>query len=165
MRNMIARPLGLLLSLALLMFLFAQPAAAMKPVKVTILNPFGDSFVEDCDGFQVRMDFHIVLQIKTFYDKDGNAIRIHLHWTINDVLTRLDTGEEIRDNGGYSQFFDIVEGTEAWVGGVWHFTVPGEGPVLLDAGKVVYDSDGVVIFEAGPHEVYKGWVSLCFPWE
>ena len=30
---------------------------------------------------------------------------------------------------------------------------PGLGVVLLDAGRIVFDADGNVVFEAGPHQI------------
>lgn len=42
--------------------------------------------------------------------------------------------------------------TTTFHGPVFIFTVPGGGAVLLDVGRVTFDSDGNVVFEAGPHQ-------------
>lgn len=43
-----------------------------------------------------------------------------------------------------------------------HFHIPGDGVVMLDAGKFAFDADGNLIFEAGPHDYIDGnWQSLC----
>jgi hypothetical protein len=34
--------------------------------------------------------------------------------------------------------------------------VPGGGAVLLQAGRLVFDDAGDVVFEAGPHQVLSG---------
>jgi hypothetical protein len=43
-----------------------------------------------------------------------------------------------------------------------NFVLPGGGTVFLDAGRIVLDSNGNIIFEAGPHPGFHGdFDSLC----
>jgi hypothetical protein len=45
---------------------------------------------------------------------------------------------------------------------VYRFTAPGVGIVLLDAGRITFDSDGNVVFEAGPHQaLHDDWEAFC----
>jgi hypothetical protein len=40
--------------------------------------------------------------------------------------------------------------------------LPGAGNIFADVGRVVFDADGNIIFEAGPHQFLHGDVaSLC----
>jgi hypothetical protein len=43
-----------------------------------------------------------------------------------------------------------------FAGPVFKFTVPGGGVVLLDTGRLVFDGDFNVTFEAGPHQQLHG---------
>lgn len=55
---------------------------------------------------------------------------------------------------------DIV--SFARMGVVWQFRIPGGGLVLVETGKIVYDEDGNVVFEVGPHPVSDGaTAALC----
>ena len=42
------------------------------------------------------------------------------------------------------------------IGEAFAITVPGQGVAVLGAGKLVFDAEGNVIFEAGPHQVLHG---------
>jgi hypothetical protein len=46
--------------------------------------------------------------------------------------------------------------TTTYDGPVYVFTVPGGGVVLLDAGRLVFDRQGNILFEAGPHQSLHG---------
>jgi hypothetical protein len=46
-------------------------------------------------------------------------------------------------------------GQTASVGMRFRVAFPGLGVVLLDAGRIVFDADGNVVFEAGPHQVFN----------
>jgi len=46
--------------------------------------------------------------------------------------------------------------SEANNGIIFNFILPGEGSVLLDVGRVVFDGEGNPIFVAGPHQAGFG---------
>ena len=57
---------------------------------------------------------------------------------------------------------DLEEGTESDVGLRFRVIFPGLGVVLLDAGRVVFDADGNVAFEAGPHQIVnEDFAAFC----
>jgi hypothetical protein len=45
---------------------------------------------------------------------------------------------------------------------IYQITIPGQGIVVLDAGRIVRDANDYVIFEAGPHRVLNaGGAVFC----
>ena len=46
---------------------------------------------------------------------------------------------------------DLVAGTQTNVGAFYTLTIPGEGAVLFEAGRLVFAGEGEVAFVAGPH--------------
>jgi hypothetical protein len=50
---------------------------------------------------------------------------------------------------------DSASGAEVSGTGLsYHVTVPGEGVVLLDAGRLEFNEAGEIVFVAGPHQVH-----------
>jgi hypothetical protein len=35
----------------------------------------------------------------------------------------------------------------------WHFKLPSGRTVIIDAGKLVFDAEGDIIFQAGKHQI------------
>ena len=57
---------------------------------------------------------------------------------------------------------DLVEGTETDIGLVFRVFLPGGGTVIADVGRLVFDAEGNLIFEAGPHPALHGdFAALC----
>jgi hypothetical protein len=92
--------------------------------------------------------------IQVLYDAAGNPIRIQVHGNIEgDVFANGITLREIERG---QIFLDLVEGTENDVGLVFRVFLPGGGTVIADVGRLVFDAEGNVIFEAGPHPARHG---------
>ena len=47
------------------------------------------------------------------------------------------------------------------VGIGFHYAVPGNGLIFLDAGRVVLSADGSIAFSAGPKDAATGFGPLC----
>jgi hypothetical protein len=57
---------------------------------------------------------------------------------------------------------DLVEGTETDVGLVLRVFLLGGGTVIADVGRLVFDAEGDVIVEAGPHPaLHSDFLTLC----
>ena len=55
------------------------------------------------------------------------------------------------DRSASLETIDLVAGTQTTVGATWTVTVPGEGAILIEAGRLVFDGNGPPVFIAGPH--------------
>lgn len=45
--------------------------------------------------------------------------------------------------------------------GLWEHVRGAHGIVVIDAGQLVFDNDGTVVFEPGQHDFYHGVTSFC----
>jgi len=129
------------------------PASATPPEIVRIQDihivqtdntscPF--PFLEEFDGR---------VTITTFFDADGNPTGVRFHLPFQGTLTNEATGESVRAQQVLNDVLDLEDGTETFAGLRFRAVFPGIGAVLLDAGRIVFDDTGAVVFEAGPHQV------------
>ena len=129
------------------------PAAAVPPEKVVI----EDIHIEQVDSTSCDFPFLEVFDgrvtITTFFDDQGNPVRIKFHLPFHGTLTNEATGESVSADQVLQLTVDLEEGAESDVGLRFRVVFPELGVVLLDAGKVVFDEDGNVVFEAGPHQI------------
>lgn len=132
------------------------------PPDVHIFHDEGSTLVADCGNFLAIEDFTVDVRETTYFDRDGNPVRMQVHVNFNGVLTNSVTGLTLRDNGNNMFLIDLQEGTVATLGLFFGITVPGEGIAILDAGNVIFDADGNVIFEGGPHQfLAEGPALIC----
>ena len=103
-------------------------------------------------------DFRIIVEgigsnrLTTHYGADGAPIRVAFHGIYNGTMTNSATGKVLTDQPSVvSITTDLVAGTRTMIGAVWTVTVPGEGVVLVEAGRLVFDGAGPPVFLAGPH--------------
>ena len=92
-----------------------------------------------------------------FFDKDGNPTR---YWERQKLIGGL---AEVGNTTNFLPYntlsltykVDLITGDEI-VTGVWALvTVPGYGQIFKDVGRIVFDFDGNVTFEAGEHEYFN----------
>jgi hypothetical protein len=128
-------------------------AAAAPPEKIVI----EDIHIEQVDGTSCEFPFLEVFDgrvtITTFFDNEGNPVRIEFHLPFHGTLTNEATGETVSVDQVLQLSVDLDESTESDVGLRFRVVFPGLGVVLLDAGKVVFDANGNVAFETGPHQI------------
>jgi hypothetical protein len=138
--------------LAALPLTLASTAAANAPTIVD--ESFHRSIPNfiSCPGFTVRGEFDVARTVMTFYDSDGAIVRqvTHVHFT--GTLINAVTGASIADEGNQIVIFDRAEGTTATIGRVRVVTVPREGEILAQVGRVVRDAAGNVLFIAGQQD-------------
>jgi hypothetical protein len=130
----------------------APTAAATAPTSVDeSFHRSIPNFVA-CSGFTVRGEFDVSRTVTTFYDNDGATVRqvTHVHFT--GELINTATGKSIPDEGNQIVISDLTDGTTATVGRVRVVTVPHEGEILAQVGRVVRDASGNVIFIAGQQD-------------
>lgn len=143
--------LATLTSLAMVLSLIS-PASADQPEKLTFSVEITQIDDTTCD-FPFLEEFEGRITITTFFDGEGNPIRVQLHLPFDGTLTNQETGTSVSATQDLIVVEDLEAGTTTFVGVRFRVNFPGRGHVLLDVGRVVFDADGNVIFEAGPHQV------------
>jgi hypothetical protein len=118
------------------------------------------SFTVDCSPY--GFDFANVVQgietlfVQTFYDKNGNPVKVVVHDGFIETDTNAVTGKTLPFTQTWVNTYDLAAGTRTVVGKAFVMTDPGKGIVIQDTGRVVFDAPEHVSFEAGQHEVLHG---------
>jgi hypothetical protein len=129
-------------------------AAQARPPEV---ENFTDTFAAEqgCDGFTDEFSGSVNVRSTTFFNASGDAVRVRSHIRVRETDTNSVTGKTIAVRQNYSSIEDLATGTIADNGAVFISTSPGEGVVIQDTGKVVFDSHDDVVKVAGPHQVLE----------
>jgi hypothetical protein len=143
--------LTLLLGL-IAMLAFAGTAAAVQPTTTTQQLHRSSPHFLSCPGFDVVADFDLTRVSTTFYDSNGNPIRVARHLGYTGTLTNPLTGKSLPDEGNVLITIDLVAGTTTFDGKGRVDTVPGLGVVFHVSGRMMFDAQGDLVFEAGPHD-------------
>lgn len=131
---------------------FAAVASADVPaIEQQTLHRSIPNFIQ-CPGFTVAGEFDVERTVMTFVDQNGAPIRqvIHVHFV--GTLINTSSGQSIPDEGNQIVTNDLVTGTSTTHGRVRVDTVPGEGVILAQVGRVVRDAAGNLIFFAGQND-------------
>lgn len=87
-----------------------------------------------------------------YFNREGQPVRIAFHGRYTGTLTNSVTGASLLDSPSVANIsVDLIEGTQTNVGAFFNVTVPGAGAVLFEAGRLVFDGEGMPVFIAGPH--------------
>lgn len=136
MKFAVVLPLALVLAL-----LVAVPVSADKPV-VTTGTWVEDWIVTDpapCPDFDVWDHEVGVFRETRYFDKQGNLLRTHYHWSGTDTVYTLDfPGIEFTGRFSTSYWYDEYTGEETYSGQAWNITAPGYGVILKEVGH--YDT-------------------------
>jgi hypothetical protein len=131
-------------------------ASAANPERETMQEE-GTEFIADCGDFDVLTDFVLDLATITFFDSAGNPDYARVHYTFHDFYYNSETGKGFAETESGNNLIDLPGENEVTSAGLsYRVTVPGGGAVLLQAGRLVFDDAGDVVFEAGPHQVLSG---------
>jgi hypothetical protein len=100
---------------------------------------------------QAEFDYHIIVDVAFFPQR--NVFRIFPREVVL-THTNLETGSTVVQTGGTIETFDFDNGTFTVIE---RFKVRGpDGEILLKfAGRLVFDADGNLIFEAGQHPGFE----------
>jgi len=131
---------------------FAATAAAVQPTTTTQQFHRSSPHFLSCLGFDVVAEFDITRVSTTFYNADGNPIRIARHLGYVGTLDNPLTGKSLPDEGNVLIMIDLVAGTTTFDGKGRVDTVPGLGVVFHVSGRMMFDAGGDLVFEAGPHD-------------
>jgi hypothetical protein len=145
---------GVLAALALAL---AGAAVAAKPVILTI--PIDETSVIRCQGFQLEESVQGTIKIRSF-SENGQIVREVVSVSLLHTVTN-EAGESLSTPDVGVDFVRINpdgSATLAVIGLVGRITVPGEGLIAADVGRVVFffesltDEEPDVLFQAGKHD-------------
>jgi hypothetical protein len=108
-----------------------------------------------CGAFQIIQSADVTTKATLFYNQDGNATQWVLHNTETGTFANSVSGASVPFTGHFTETFTFVTpGNFSWVtititGQQDKVTLPGEGVVLHDAGRVVI-AQGQIVFLSGP---------------
>jgi hypothetical protein len=146
---------------ALMALAVVSPALADQPETATFNFTVTDNLLQSCDGFDIIENAVIQIKETSFFDKDGNRVRITAHVKYTGTLTNSATGTSVTDGPDTIQVIvDVQDGTERWAGIAFSINLPGEGIIVLDAGNIIFHPDGSLTVH-GPHQVLAGDNYLC----
>ena len=102
----------------------------------------------------------------TYFDSAGNPDYARGHAICRNFVYSTENPEEgfaeIESRNNLIDFpSENVASIVATSGLRFRLTVPGEGVVLLSAGRVVFDERGELVFQAGPRPVGGDYLRLC----
>ena len=152
----------LAIALIVLPLAFTAAALAVPPTnEVTTIVNVSDVDTDICAdfGFDVTFVENGTFKTRTFYDSEGNTVKTILsNFNVRYTSTATANGKTLSTN--YPLVFITYTDADIRVGLRNAYHVPGEGVVLLDAGRLILDPEtGEVSFEAGQHEFLSGSVS------
>ncbi len=136
----------------------ATAASATAPEQVTFPMSFEDYI--DCSDAMLHLTYAGTLRIAQFYGRLGEPVRETIRVLLKGTVTNLSTGESVRDDENFTIMYDLVGGTHSINGATAHITVPGQGIVLHNAGRIAFDENGIPRFIAGPH-TFPGPAEYC----
>ena len=121
-----------------------SPAAAVTPPLHTHESVVVLQRYEPCGVVEgVRYDIHRT----RFFGEDGSIVRSLLRIGFEGTLSIPRTGEVVEERGHQTITVE-ADGTFAFAGVGFNVHVPGEGVILLEAGRLVIDPDGNVTHQS-----------------
>lgn len=94
---------------------------------------------------------------QTFFDKSGTPTKHVVHDQFRG--TESAKGVTLLSSEDATITDNLVTGTETWVGQPLKISLPSGGVVIRDAGRLVYNADGTIAVEHGPHPFLDGNVA------
>jgi hypothetical protein len=136
-------------------------ASASPPTRTVVFNVGG--FVDDqapCPGTPIRTSFDERFTDLITYDSDGAPLVDNFHLLGVVTGTNVDTGTtvDIREDVQARFTFDGA-GYVAGING--SARLDGGGIVNIQVGRLVFDAEGNVTFEAGMHDPSAFDAALC----
>lgn len=145
------------------------PALASPPVTTTEEFTVTDStVVTNCADLGTTYAFAISenatgsVRSTTYVDAQGVPVRRQLHIKYRGAFTNSVTGYTVvSEPDSLNIMENLRDHTSTVVGLGWSINVPGEGHVLVNAGRLVFDdTTGALIVEAGQHDFEAGGFAL-----
>jgi hypothetical protein len=162
-KRLLGRPMRTLMVIGMAAAL-AAPTAALATPPETFRIPHQDTFIDEgasaACGFEVVFEVSGIQTIQVLYDAAGNPIRAQVHGNIEGTVSA--NGITLREIERGQTFYDLTDGSQTLVGLIFRVFLPHGGTVIADVGRLVFDAEGNVTFEAGPHPALHGdFAALC----
>jgi hypothetical protein len=162
-KRLLGRPMRTLMVIGMAAAL-AAPTAALATPPETFRIPHQDTFIDEgasaACGFEVVFEVSGIQTIQVLYDAGGNPIRAQVHGNIEGTVSA--NGITLREIERGQTFYDLTDGSQTLVGLIFRVFLPQGGTVIADVGRLVFDAEGNVTFEAGPHPALHGdFAALC----
>jgi hypothetical protein len=129
----------------------ASFASAHKPVRTTDVVPFSVDL--DCGDFTGRLLGTFTDDITTFFDNTGSPIRERHHFQYRSTAANLSSGKTLKDHSNYIATVNLLTGEVEANGVVYNLKDKETGLRIKDIGRITFDPEGNVTFEAGRHDV------------
>ena len=121
-----------------------------------------------CGSFQVLQNGTFTIRFTVFYNQEGNGTQGIFHESERGTLSNSVTGTSVPFEEDFTLTImlatpgDFSTATFTYTGQVYTVTLPGSGLIVHDVGKAVFDANGNLIFEGGPHQLLDNQVQqLC----
>ncbi|MCA1678368.1 MAG: hypothetical protein LC777_05175 [Actinobacteria bacterium] len=151
-----AAMVAIALALGLAQSASARPTTGQFQVEFTYV----DEGASAACGFPVT--FHQLDRgtYELFYDQQGNLTRVQVQTLTDGTVTA--NGITLLEHGRENNFYNVLTGVQMAASLEFRVWLPGLGVVIMDRGRLLFDADGNVVFEAGPHPALEGdFSALC----
>jgi hypothetical protein len=128
-------------------------AVAQQPAQARESFSYGP-FIQDCGSFLIRYQGQVDRIQATYYEKDGNPVRLVSHNLVRETDVNLSTDEVVEVRAAYTEELDLATGTDTSNGQVFIANEAGAGAVFQDTGRIVFSPNGDPVIR-GPHEVFE----------
>lgn len=153
--------------IAILIGTMALPVFAKRPDRFTDSFTEAPMLIADCGDYEVwTKDSQLYLNGTIHYDNEGSPIMIITHWKVEDTYWSPETLKEVSVDVKLFNSVEVLATGEFQSAGIqFRLTLPGEGTILMDVGRYVFDADFNIIFKSGKHPVFfpeeGGTEKLC----
>jgi hypothetical protein len=138
--------------LAAVLCLFASSAQALAPQQQRFDFSYESEPMASCGDFVILADGAGTSHVTTYFGRDGAPVRVTLHGHYSGLMTNPLNGRTLVDAPSVPFVtLDLASGVQTSIGTYWNVTLPGEGVVVIEAERLVFDGAGPPVFIAGPH--------------
>jgi hypothetical protein len=144
----------------------AAPASADPPERFSETSSFSEPGFVQCDGFEIDLAGTETRDFTTFFDENGQVVKIIIHSHVTETSTNSVTGKTLVNRGVFTDFVTRIDGTDEFTHTVSGFDfqgkVDGRGPLVFqDVGRKVFVTDPAtgeetVLFRTGHSTLPEG---------
>lgn len=143
-------------AIVLLISMMAIPTLAKPPDHYSYSFDELPMVVADCGGFSVETkDYVIYVDESAHYDNEGSISKIISHWSGEGYFWNPDSGKTVfMESRLFNSFYYPETGETISSGIQFKLTLPGEGTILMDVGRIIFEPYPEITFAAGQHPFY-----------